>query len=144
MVAEEPTNQVGNRLPIRLTVVSIPDASVALLEVTVYTTGVVFEIGVRSRGREGLDGSPTWPLPDITFEGIDAKPRVVGRGGGGGIGDDGLRSQLDTFRYWLPPPAGPFRIKVEWPHFSLSGSTEYFEAEPFKRAAASVLILWQP
>lgn len=143
MVAAEPTNQIGTRLPIRQTLVSGPSGSVAVLEVTVYTTGALFDIGVRSRGPVGLDGHFHWPLPDVSFEGINAELVIGGRGGHGGITDDGVMSRLDTFRYWLPLPSAPFRISVDWPHFGLSGSTRYFEPQLFQQAAARVLIPWQ-
>jgi len=143
LVRREPVNEIGLTLPIRETVAKAQDASVAVLEMIVYRSGAVVYLAARATGPGEPDGG-RWPLPDITFDGIEATLLLGGRGGHGSGDHGGVMTFVDTFRYWLPLPSRRFRIEVEWPQFGLSGASRYFEPAQFQRAASEVLSPWQP
>jgi hypothetical protein len=143
LVRREPVDEIGLTLPIRETLAKAQDASVAVLAMIVYRSGAVVHLAARASGPGDLHGG-RWPLPDISFDGIEAALLLDGRGGHGGGDLEGVVTFVDTFRYWLPLPSRRFRIEVEWPHFGLSGASRYFEPAQFQRAASVVLSPWQP
>lgn len=156
-----PENEVPVALPQNVVLARTPDLAVALLGLQAYTTGVSFDLAVRSRpgaagrGPEDLNelfwshhrGGPRFLLGVEFADGTrvssggfpDPSGDVVFHPGGGSGGE----SSIDQ-SWWLSPlpPEGPLRLVVRCPELGVPETVVELDGTAIRRAGGSALVLW--
>ena len=158
-----PDNEIPVALPINVVLARTDDVAVALLGMQVYSTGVAFELAVRTRvwtdpygrglhemvfghgrsaagglllGLEFADGSRVSNVHG--FAPPNGSGIVFHPGGGGG--DDRTVDQ----EWWLSPlpPEGPVRLVFSCAPLGIEETTTEIGGAAISRAAADVVTLW--
>jgi hypothetical protein len=155
-----PENEIPVALPLNTVLARTDDVAVALLHLSVYTTGIALELVVRMRpevatarnqdmngllwedgpgggrfllGVELADGRRATGLGPPGSSGV-----VFPQGGGSG----GQASVQQS--WWLHPlpPAGPLRFVVRSPELGIEETSVVLDGAAIRRAADDVLVLW--
>ena len=159
-----PENEVPVALPLNTVLARTDDVAIALQRLSVYTTGVSFDLVVRLRpdaartGGLGLD-ELFWGhgrgqhgfLLGVEFADGRRASNLTGRPGpvpgdeivftpGGGSGGEASVEQS----WWLNPlpPEGPLRIVVRCPELGIDERSIVVDGTAIRAAAPAVVVLW--
>jgi hypothetical protein len=161
-----PENEVPVALPLNTVLARTDDVAIALQRLSVYTTGVSFDLVVRLRpdaartGGLGLDELFWGPrhgrgqhgfLLGVEFADGRRASNLTGRPGpvpgdeivltpGGGSGGEASVEQS----WWLNPlpPEGPLRIVVRCPELGIDERSIVVDGTAIRAAAQAVVVLW--
>ena len=161
-----PENEIPVAVPLNTVLARTDDVAIALQRLSVYTTGVSFELVVRVRpdtagawGRDlnelfwghGPGGVPGRFLLGVEFADGRRASSLSGRHGPGageeivftqGGGSGGMASVEQS--WWLHPlpPAGPLRFVLRCPELRIDERSVVLDGAAIQSAARDVVVLW--
>jgi hypothetical protein len=161
-----PENEIPVAVPLNTVLARTDDVAVALQRLSVYTTGVSFDLVVRLRPDAARAGGRDlnemlWghgPAPDqgrflmgVEFADGRRASNVSGRHGpvpgdeivftqGGGSG--GMASVEQSWWLYPLPPQGPLRFVLRCPELGIDETSVVLDGAAIRAAADAVVVLW--